>query len=87
MTWNEFKAKAAKFVDEHEEDITHMGVYLLGATVASIMWSRAAKNNHEAWKNYARGLEICCGGMREGSNDKIFDIYLKNDQVKTFYRP
>lgn len=78
--WEKFK----KFVKDHEETIvvegTKIGYYALGLVVGTVLTTYTANKR-------ITGMEVCCGGMREGSNDTIFDIYLRNNKVVSFDRP
>lgn len=83
--------KIKKWVSEHEEEIvvegTKLAYYMGGLIIGSVGIAMIANHRIDKANQIIRGMEVCCGGMREGSNDTIFDVYLKNDRVHSFTRP
>jgi hypothetical protein len=74
--WEKFK----KFVNDHETEIVKLTYYTVGVMVGTYFTTKLDQKK-------MRGMEVCCGGMRQGSNDTIFDVYLRNDKVISWTRP
>lgn len=80
MTWRE---KINKWANENEETLIKMAYYTVGVMVGTVVTYKI----DTIFINKLKGQQVCCGGMREGSNDTVFDVYLKNDEVISWTRP
>ena len=69
--------RLTKFYDDHKDYVVAgLGGLLVAVSGLALIQLKMLEKQ-----------KICCGGMREGSDGSIFDVYLKSNDVVSFYKP